>query len=118
MIASARFLANKNRGPERKRRAQAQRTQEESKAMLQNRVTSTTVTALLRAGQLALPAAAAEPNSAPVTAVRQTSQTQELRPFTHFARIPTGSDPATMRLEKIRSVKVPISATVPSGYLL
>jgi hypothetical protein len=86
--------------------------------MFQNRVTSTTVTALLRVGLLALPAAAAEPSSAPVTAVRQTSQTQELRPFTHFARIPTGSDPATMRLEKIRSVKVPISATVPSGYLL
>jgi hypothetical protein len=90
--------------------AGSEKTQE-GETMLQNLVSSITVTALLGVGMLAVPAVAGD-------AAARTSQTQDLRPFTHFARIPAGSDPATIRLEKIRSVKVPISVeyTTDAAY--
>ena len=76
--------------------------------MLENLVTSIGVAALLGGGMLAVPAGAGEPGDAARAPVAvQTPQTQELRPFTHFARIPADSDPATIRLEKVRSVRVP-----------
>jgi len=76
--------------------------------MLQNLVTSIAGAALLGGAMLAVPAAAGEPSdTARATVAVQTPQTQELRPFTHFARISADSDTATIRLEKIRSVRVP-----------
>jgi surface antigen len=87
--------------------------------MLQNLVTSIAVAALVGGGILALPAAAGEPgDTTPATVAVQTPQTQELRPFTHFVRIPADSDPATIRLEKIRSVRLPqlVQYTADAAY--
>jgi hypothetical protein len=87
--------------------------------MLQNLVTSIAGAALLGGAVLAVPAAAGEPgDTARATVAVQTSQTQELWPFTHFARIPADSDPATIRLEKIGSVRVPqlVQYTADAAY--
>ena len=87
--------------------------------MLQNLVTSIAVAALIGGGTLAVPASAGEPGgAAPATVAVQTPPTQDLRPFTHFARIPADSDPATIRLEKIRSVRVPqlVQYTAHAAY--
>jgi hypothetical protein len=58
---------------------------------------------------LAVRAAPSERGEAARAVAAQAAQTQELQSFTHFARIPAGSDPATIHFEKIRSVTVPIS---------
>jgi hypothetical protein len=87
--------------------------------MLQNPVTSIAVAALVGRGMLAIPAAADEPGgTARATVAVQMPQTQELGPFTHFARIPADSDTATIRLEKIRSVRVPqlVQYTAHAAY--
>jgi hypothetical protein len=76
--------------------------------MLQNLVTSIAVAALLEGGALAVPVAAGEPGETDrATVVLQAPQTQDLRLVTHFARIPADSNPASIRLEKIRPVRVP-----------
>lgn len=87
--------------------------------MLQNLVTSIAVVSLVGGGMLAVPAAAGEPgDTARATVAVQTPHTQELRPFTHFSRIPADSDPATIRLEKVRSVRVPqlVQYTADAAY--
>ena len=87
--------------------------------MLQNLAASIAVAALAGGGMLAVPAAADERGAtARATVAVRWSQTQELRPFTHFARIPADSDPATIRLEKIRSVRVPqlVQYTADAAY--
>jgi hypothetical protein len=76
--------------------------------MSQNLVISIAVAALLGGGALAVPVAAGETGETDrTTVVVEASQTQDLRLFTHFARIPADSDPASIRWEKIRPVRVP-----------
>jgi hypothetical protein len=44
--------------------------------------------------------------AAPVAAVRQTGQIDQLNPFTNVASIPAIVDPSTIRFEKVRSVEL------------
>lgn len=88
--------------------------------MLRNLLTSTTVAFLLMEGPLVVRLTAAELDAASVIvkANASTSQTGDLHPFTHLARIPAGADPSTIRFEKIRAVSVPtrIKQTSDAGY--
>jgi len=88
--------------------------------MLRNLLTSTTVAFLLIEGPLMVRLNAAELDDASVLVKTNpsTSQTGDLHPFTHLARIPAGVDPATIRLETIRAVTVPtrLKQTSDSEY--
>ena len=44
--------------------------------------------------------------AAPVAAVRQSGQVDQLNPFSHIASIPAIVDPATIRFEKLRTVEL------------
>ena len=44
--------------------------------------------------------------AAPVAAVQQTGQLDQLNPFTHVASIPAIVDPSTIRFEKLRTVEL------------
>jgi hypothetical protein len=50
--------------------------------------------------------------------ITQDTQIEELHPFTHFVSIPAGSDPATIKFERLRATKVftKVKSTRNPGY--